>query len=65
MDKHDIVCFCNHVSVGDIWTAIDAHDLKSTNDVMESTYAATRCGGCYDKVITVTEEYLELKNTQG
>ncbi len=63
MDKHDVVCFCNFVTVGDIWKAIDQKNLKSTGEVMGETYAAGLCGSCINKVNTVTNEYLARRDT--
>jgi len=60
MDKHEIICFCNFVTAGDIRKAIDEKNLKSTADVMGATYAAGLCGSCLDRVNTVTKEHLGL-----
>jgi len=57
-DKHEVVCFCNYVTVGDIWRAIDQKGLKSTEDVRAETHAAGVCGSCFSQVCTVTADYL-------
>ncbi|MBT8041776.1 MAG: (2Fe-2S)-binding protein, partial [Pontiella sp.] len=54
MDKTNLICFCNAVTAGDIWEAIDTKNLKSTGEVMGATYAAGLCGSCLDKVDSVT-----------
>ncbi|MDZ8117606.1 FAD-dependent oxidoreductase [Pontiella agarivorans] len=59
LEDDDLVCFCNHVTKGDICKAIDAHNLKDASGVMATTYAAGLCGGCYDTVVAVTKQYIE------
>ncbi len=58
MEDDDVVCFCNYVTKADICRAIDRDNLKSTGDVMGTTYAAGVCGSCLDLVDTVTQQHL-------
>jgi nitrite reductase (NADH) large subunit len=59
MEDDDVVCFCNYVTKGDICRAIDRDHLKTPEDVMSATYAASSCGGCRDTVVAVTNQYIE------
>ncbi|QBG46794.1 NAD(P)/FAD-dependent oxidoreductase [Verrucomicrobia bacterium S94] len=59
LEDDDLVCFCNHVTKGDICKAIDTHNLTDAAGVMAKTYAAGLCGGCYDTVVAVTKQYIE------
>jgi len=61
MEDDDVVCFCNYVTKGDICKAIDRDNLKSTSDVMGTTYAAGLCGSCIDTVNSVTKRHLALR----
>jgi len=61
MEDDDVVCFCNYVTKGDICKAIDRDNLKSTSDVMGTTYAAGLCGSCLDTVNSVTKHHLALR----
>jgi nitrite reductase (NADH) large subunit len=63
MNDKDIICFCNHVTRGDIYQAIDTKNLKSTGEVMAETYAAGLCGSCLDRVNEITKAYLADRNT--
>jgi nitrite reductase (NADH) large subunit len=61
MDDDDVVCFCNYVTKGDICRAIDRNNLKSTGEVMGTTYAAGLCGSCLSLVDAVTKQHLANK----
>ncbi|MDF7805989.1 FAD-dependent oxidoreductase [Pontiellaceae bacterium B12219] len=59
MADDDVVCFCNYVTKGDICKAIDRDHLKTPEEVMSATYAASSCGSCRETVIAVTNQYVE------
>jgi nitrite reductase (NADH) large subunit len=59
MEDDDVVCFCNYVTKGDICKAIDRDHLKTPEEVMGATFAASSCGGCRETVIAVTNQYVE------
>jgi nitrite reductase (NADH) large subunit len=63
MEDDDVVCFCSYVTKKDICTAIDEKQLKTTGDVMGTTYAAGLCGSCYDTVDKVTKFHLAEKGS--
>lgn len=44
MEKDDIVCYCNHVTKGQIVEAMD-HGARTLNDIREMTGACTK-GNC-------------------
>jgi nitrite reductase (NADH) large subunit len=62
LEDDDVVCFCNYVTKGDICKAIDRDHLKTTSDVMGSTYAASLCGSCLDTVDLVTKHHVALRD---
>ena len=58
-----VVCQCNNVSYVDILEALQTHSsIESLMDVFEdvknTTYCSTGCGGCHDKVVTIISEAL-------
>ncbi len=61
LEDDDVVCFCNYVTKGDICKAIDRDNLKTTGDVMGTTYAASLCGSCLDTLNTVTKQHISRK----
>ena len=63
-DKHEMVCFCNFVTVGEIQRSIDQENLKSVPEVMEATGASTTCGSCYDNLCAVVKAYQDKAKKQ-
>ena len=58
-----VVCQCNNVSYFDILEALQTHSsIESLMDVFEdvknTTHCSTGCGGCHDKVVTISSEAL-------
>lgn len=58
MADDDIVCYCSYVTKADIDKAIEHGNLKSTGEVMGTTYAASLCGSCLETVDAVTRQHL-------
>ena len=69
MENHELVCYCDHVTKGEIIAAMDA-GAKTLKDIKQMTGACTSCkcaemnpSGkcCAQDIAKVMKEYLDSK----
>jgi NAD(P)H-nitrite reductase large subunit len=56
MDNNETVCHCMDVTRGEIIKAITEQNLKTVEEVGETTEAGTGCGGCQPVIQEILDE---------
>jgi len=56
MDNDEIVCNCMQITKGEIVEAIKNGNLKTIDEVGETTEAGTVCGSCQDDIEDILKE---------
>ena len=59
MENDDIVCNCMQITKGEIIEAIKAGNLKSIEEIGDSTEAGTVCGSCHDDIKDIIKEVVK------
>lgn len=57
-DKDNVVCECLQLTKGELIEAVVNEDLKSVEEMQDSTQAGTICGSCVEPGLDERPEYL-------
>ncbi len=58
LEEEDIICSCSNVSYGTIRDAIEVQELRTVEEIQQSTKAGTGCGGCLPMVKAILKHEL-------